>query len=107
MAEFCKDCFLKLFGPVEEDEEIVLSEEPWLCEGCGEWVPIVDIVRKKGNKMDIIEQLETLRIPDSDFFGIPIEQRRIYAGQNEMLNECLKIVWKWIHEHHLELELIT
>lgn len=49
MAEFCKDCFLKLFGPVDEDEEIIESKEPWLCEGCEEWVPVVEIVRKKGN----------------------------------------------------------
>jgi len=56
--------------------------------------------------MDIIEQLETLRIPDSDFFGAQIEQQRIYAGKNEMLVDCLEIVWKWIREHHLELELI-
>ena len=47
MAEFCKDCFLKLFGPVEKDEVIIESKEPWLCEGCGEWMPIVDIIRKK------------------------------------------------------------
>ena len=46
MAEFCKDCFLKLFGPVGKNEEIVLSEEPWLCEGCGEWVLIVDVIQK-------------------------------------------------------------
>ena len=47
MAEFCKDCFLKLFGPVEENEEIVLSEEPWLCEGFGKCVPVVDKIEKK------------------------------------------------------------
>ena len=23
MAEFCKECFLKLFGPVDDDEEII------------------------------------------------------------------------------------
>ena len=46
--------------------------------------------------MDLIEQLESLRILNSDFFETPIEQRRIYAGKNEMLNECLKIVWKWL-----------
>ena len=48
MAEFCKDCFLKLFGPVEEDEdeEIIESKELWLCEGCGKWVPIVDVIQK-------------------------------------------------------------
>lgn len=47
MAEFCKGCFLKLFGPVEEDEKIILSEKPWLCEGCGECVSVVDKVEKK------------------------------------------------------------
>ena len=47
MAEFCKDCFLKLFGPVEEDEESILSEEPWLCEGCGKWVSVVNKIEKK------------------------------------------------------------
>lgn len=47
MAEFCKDCFLKLFGPVEEDEEIILSEELWLCEGCEQWIPVVDKIEKK------------------------------------------------------------
>lgn len=48
--------------------------------------------------MDIIEQLEALRISDSDFFGVPIEQVRIYAGKNEMLDDCLEIVWKWLKE---------
>ena len=51
--------------------------------------------------MDLIERLETLRIPDSDFFGTSIEQRRIYAGKNEMLNDCLEIVWKWLKEKDL------
>lgn len=52
MAEFCKDCFLKLFGPVDEDEEIIKSEAPWLCEGCGQWTPVVDIVKKKDKLND-------------------------------------------------------
>ena len=56
--------------------------------------------------MDIIEQLETLRIPDS-LFGDSAEQQLICAEKNEMLDDCLEIVWKWIREHHLELELIT
>ena len=47
MSEFCKNCFLKLFGPVDDDEEIVLSEEPWLCEGCEQWIPVVDKIEKK------------------------------------------------------------
>ena len=47
MSEFCKRCFLDLFGPVEDDEVIIMSEEPWLCEGCGEWVPVVEEIQKK------------------------------------------------------------
>lgn len=58
-------------------------------------------------RMELIEQLESLRISDSDFFGVSTERQRIYAGKNEMLDDCLEIVWKWICEHHLELELIT
>lgn len=48
MSEFCKDCFLKLFGPIDDDnEEIIESKEPWLCEGCGQWIPVVDKIEKK------------------------------------------------------------
>lgn len=57
--------------------------------------------------MELIEQLEALRINDSDFFGVSTEQRHIYEGKNEMLDDCLEIICKWIREHHLELELIT
>lgn len=56
--------------------------------------------------MDLIEQLEALRIPDS-LFGDSAEQQYICVEKNEMLDDCLEIVWKWIREHHLELELIT
>lgn len=47
MSEFCKDCFLKLFGPIKNDEEIIESKEPWLCEGCGQWIQVVDKIEKK------------------------------------------------------------
>ena len=49
MSEFCKDCFLKLFGPIDNDEEIIESKEPWLCEGCGQWIPVVDKIEKKND----------------------------------------------------------
>ena len=52
-------------------------------------------------EMDVIEQLETLRINDSDFFGASTEQQHIYTGKNEMLDECLEIVWKWLKEKDL------
>ena len=47
MSEFCKNCFLKLFSPVDDNKEIIESKEPWLCEGCGEWTLIVDVIQKK------------------------------------------------------------
>ena len=56
--------------------------------------------------MNVIEQLETLRIPDSDFFGLSPEKQDALTRANDMLDDCLEIVWKWICQHHLELELI-
>lgn len=47
MSEFCKDCFLEIFGPINDNEEFIESKEPWLCEGCGEWKPVVDKVQDK------------------------------------------------------------
>ena len=54
--------------------------------------------------MDLIEQLETLRIPDSDFFGISNEMRHRFESKNDMLDNCLEIVWKWLCKHK---EIIT
>lgn len=36
MAEFCKECFKAKIDPSAEDDRIVMSTEPTLCEGCGE-----------------------------------------------------------------------
>lgn len=52
--------------------------------------------------MDLIKQLESLRISDSSFFGVGYETQCAYERANSMLDECLEIVWKWICEHHLE-----
>ena len=49
--------------------------------------------------MDLIEQLETLRIPDSDFFGISNEMRHRFESKNDMLDDCLEIVRKWLYEN--------
>jgi len=48
MSEFCKECFLKLFGPADDDEEII---ESWPYEDCEKWTPIVEIIQKD-NKND-------------------------------------------------------
>ena len=53
--------------------------------------------------MDVIEQLETLRIQDSDFFGQSYEKQCEYYRANEMLDNCLEIIWKWlIKEEHIK-----
>ena len=52
--------------------------------------------------MDLIKQLESLRISNSSFFGVGYETQCAYERANSMLDECLEIVWKWICEHHLE-----
>lgn len=46
MAEFCKECFLKFIWHTPSDgTQIILSEEPDLCEGCGEIKPVVVAVK--------------------------------------------------------------
>lgn len=51
-----------------------------------------------GINMDLIEQLEVLRISDSDFFDAYDTQYWEYLGKNEMLDDCLEIVWKWLQK---------
>lgn len=47
MAEFCKDCFLKL-NPEFNKSDLVMCRGEELCEGCGKWVnKTVLCVRKK------------------------------------------------------------
>lgn len=41
MAEFCKKCFVEIFGPVQENETIITTDSLELCEGCGKWEPVV------------------------------------------------------------------
>ena len=48
--------------------------------------------------MNLIEQLESLRISDSSFFGVGYETQCAYERANNMLDECLEIVQKWLKE---------
>lgn len=46
MAELCRECFLKTWHPYVEDissfeEDIVMSEDNEVCEGCGRFLPYV------------------------------------------------------------------
>jgi hypothetical protein len=51
--------------------------------------------------MNLIEQLETLRISDNDFFGQSYEKQCAYTRANAMLDDCLEIIWKWLKEKDL------
>ena len=41
MAEFCLSCWNKLNDCNETEFDWVLSAEPDLCEGCGQWCPVI------------------------------------------------------------------
>ena len=41
MSEFCRDCYKIKLDPNVNDNDMVFSSEPALCEGCGETKPIV------------------------------------------------------------------
>ena len=51
--------------------------------------------------MDLIEQLEELRYSDSDLMNAFHDEFYKYLGANEMLDDCLEIVWKWLKEKDL------
>lgn len=46
MAEFCLDCWNKLNKTNFTEREYVLSRELDLCEGCGQWKPVIINVRR-------------------------------------------------------------
>ena len=46
MAEFCLDCWNKLNGSNDSERKYILSKELDLCEGCGEFKPIIIMERK-------------------------------------------------------------
>lgn len=49
MAEFCLDCFNELCLPERwrkrSEQDVTLSDEPELCEGCGEYKLVVVLDR--------------------------------------------------------------
>lgn len=44
---------------------------------------------------DLFDSLEDLRIPDSDFFGVTEEKRMAYEKANDMLDDCLQIIYNY------------
>lgn len=47
MAEFCRECFLKLEEDNRLEDQIILSDSLEFCEGCGEWKRIVEVLRRR------------------------------------------------------------
>lgn len=41
MAELCFNCYKAFIDPNADMRRLVLSDEPDLCEGCGQVVPVV------------------------------------------------------------------
>ncbi len=46
MAEFCLKCWNELNGTEDSESKYIMSDDVWLCEGCGEWKKVIVIERK-------------------------------------------------------------
>ena len=51
---------------------------------------------------DLLDRLEGLRISDGDFFGKDYATQRAYEKANDMLDDCLQIVYDYFGEHMFE-----
>lgn len=47
MAEFCLNCWNKIMGTKDPPGKYIISRELDLCEGCGEWKPVVIRVKRR------------------------------------------------------------
>lgn len=48
MAELCRECFIRTWHPSQEDiDNIVMSDDFDMCEGCCSWGPYVDHIAPK------------------------------------------------------------
>lgn len=54
MAEFCKDCFLKL-NPQFEEKDLVMIDGEDLCEGCGKIVSEI-VLKVKNNAEERLDK---------------------------------------------------
>ena len=57
MAEFCRDCFLRIEGDYRLADRIILSRDLDLCEGCGKWRRVVEEIRYRTPIDDIIDAI--------------------------------------------------
>ncbi len=45
MAEFCAECFSKVFNEKATKRKYIFSKDPDLCDRCGEWKKVVVRIR--------------------------------------------------------------
>ena len=62
MAEFCSECYRKLFNP---RAHLLLSTNEWLCEGCGEWKPVVELEVDEEQFEEFIYSDEEIEVGDA------------------------------------------
>ena len=46
MAEFCLDCWNKINETDDNEKRYIISKDFGLCEGCGNWKPVIIMERK-------------------------------------------------------------
>lgn len=46
MAEFCLECWNELNDTEDSQRKYIMSDDVWLCEGCGKWKKVVVVERK-------------------------------------------------------------
>lgn len=66
MAEFCVDCWNKINGTNYPQSRYILSEEPDLCEECGEVKKVIIAEKKTG----IYKRLRYITLPSEFIYAI-------------------------------------
>lgn len=64
-------------------------------------IPLKNIPDVTKMAQSLIERLQSLRISDSDYFGISYETECAYDKANDMLDECLQVVYDFCKENNL------
>ena len=50
MAEFCLDCWNEMNHTRLTEEDVILSDDLDLCEGCAEMKPVIEAIGKRRKK---------------------------------------------------------
>ena len=61
MAEFCRECFLRMNGD-SYTNRIILSRDLDICEGCGHWKRVVEEIRFRTLLDDLLDAIIDRRL---------------------------------------------